>query len=477
MPTALERLGAEIAAKADALAKLIDSHPDEMPADVLANVKTATDELDTLKGQHAEAKAAADLVAKARADAVATSAELKKTVRTIPHPGSRVVETQHVEAGESEHEKFLDRGPFKGLTHFLSAVKSGGDRPANAGGMLGEWREGVLRSDNATKAMFGELGIKASGMNEFADSEGGVLVPTQMAAAIWKRSLEDDFNFLTLPGLSTIPLTGNAIKIRARNDKSRASGSRAGGVLGYWVSEGGEITSSKPTYRTIDLRLNKLAVLIYATEELLEDTSAAEADMTDAAAGELRFMLNDAFINGDGQGKPLGVMAAPCKVVVTTAAGSNTITAANVDDMWARRARPSGAGYTWLGNQAIEGQLAQLNYAVANASATHAYTPGEAFNGQGLPRLKGKPVYYNEQCADLGTEGDLILLDPAQYAVAVKAGGIKGAVSMHVRFVYDESAFKWTVRVDGRPYWETSLTRFKGSNALSPIVTLESTRT
>jgi HK97 family phage major capsid protein len=148
-----------------------------------------------------------------------------------------------------------------------------------------------------------------------------------------------------------------------------------------------------------------------------------------------------------------------------------------VDDMWARRVRPSGAGYVWLGNQAIEGQLSQLNYAVANASATFAYTPGEAFNGQGLPRLKGKPIYYNEQCADLGTEGDLILLDPAQYAVAVKAGGIKGAVSMHVRFLYDESAFKWTIRVDGRSYWESSLTRFKGSNALSPIVTLETTRT
>jgi HK97 family phage major capsid protein len=143
--------------------------------------------------------------------------------------------------------------------------------------------------------------------------------------------------------------------------------------------------------------------------------------------------------------------------------------------MFARRAKASGNGLVWLVNQDTEPQLAQLAYTVANTAATFAYVPGTSL-ASGISQLKGKPVYYTEFNETLGTEGDIILLDPMEYVVAVKSTGIKASVSAHLRFDYDESVFKYTLRMDARPYWDASLTRFKGSNALSPVVTLESTR-
>jgi HK97 family phage major capsid protein len=78
------------------------------------------------------------------------------------------------------------------------------------------------------------------------------------------------------------------------------------------------------------------------------------------------------------------------------------------------------------------------------------------------------PVEY---CATLGTVGDLVLADMSQYAV-IEKGGLQQATSIHVAFVTDETAFRAVYRLDGQPKWRTPLTPFKGSNTLSPFVTL-----
>ena len=388
--------------------------------------------------------------------------------------------TDRVDAIKSEHEKYLEKGEFKSFGHYLYAVRDHAIGMKSGRGFnreISNWQEKLKSSDNAVKALYGDQ--KATGLNEYADSEGGVMAPLQFAAGIWTRSLDNDFNILSL--MNPIPTTGNTVKIRARNDKSRADGSRDGGVLAYWNGEAAQYTKVKPTYRTIDLRLEKLTLLIPATEELLEDSTAAEAEISDVAARELRFKCNDAFFRGNGTGMPLGMLNSPAKVTVAGAGNgaNNTVTAINIDNMWMQRAKPSGDGYVWLANQAVEGQLQRMFYTGTSANtygATFAYVPGSAFNGAGLPTLKGKPVYYNEFNEDLGTEGDIVLIDPTQYAVAVKANGITQQTSIHFLFDTGEVLFKFYMRMDARPYWETSLTRYKGSNALSPILTLNASR-
>ncbi len=76
-----------------------------------------------------------------------------------------------------------------------------------------------------------------------------------------------------------------------------------------------------------------------------------------------------------------------------------------------------------------------------------------------------------EQCNNIGGVGDIILGDLSQYLLIDK-GGINTASSIHVRFLYDESVFRFIYRVDGQPIWNKPVTPFKGSNSLSPFVTL-----
>jgi hypothetical protein len=50
---------------------------------------------------------------------------------------------------------------------------------------------------------------------------------------------------------------------------------------------------------------------------------------------------------------------------------------------------------------------------------------------------------------------------------------IEQAMSIHVRFVYDESVFRFVMRVDGQPTLASALTPFKGTDALSHFVAIQ----
>jgi HK97 family phage major capsid protein len=485
----LKKLEGEIKALREKIAGLYDGHKAAdgsftFTVEQRNELKTLQDELEAKVAERDTLKADLESAEANRKSLEAAAKVNRPAFNGAAKPEPKSAEVKYLESADSEVEKFVARGPFKSLGHFCYATKSAGPRPGTVrDGVIGEWYSGVARHDEAIKALASagaetaaQAEIKAAtGLNEFTDNEGGLLIPIEYSQGIWSRSLEDDLNLLSL--IPTIPVAGNNLRVRAYADSSRADGSRMGGVAGYWKAEAEQYTASKPTFRFIDLRLNKLTVLVALTDEIMEDIPAMTSEVTRVASTEFRFKINDALIRGSGTDMPLGLLNAACKVTTTsTAGGSNTIIAKDVDAMWVRRHTGAGRNYVWLGNQAIEPQLAQLNYASTNTGAVWTYVPGGTF-GSDMPKLKGKPVYYIEQCEDLGTSGDLILFDPTQIACIVKSTGIKQSVSMHLRFDYDETTFKFSFRMDARPYWEAALTRYKGASSLSPIVVLPTTRT
>jgi HK97 family phage major capsid protein len=76
-----------------------------------------------------------------------------------------------------------------------------------------------------------------------------------------------------------------------------------------------------------------------------------------------------------------------------------------------------------------------------------------------------------EQCSALGDVGDIIFGDFNGYIIAEK-GGIESAMSIHVKFDYDESVFRFVLRVDGQPVRASALKPYKGADDLSHFVTL-----
>jgi HK97 family phage major capsid protein len=76
--------------------------------------------------------------------------------------------------------------------------------------------------------------------------------------------------------------------------------------------------------------------------------------------------------------------------------------------------------------------------------------------------LLGRPVIPIEQCQVLNTVGDIILADFSNGYIIAEKGGIKSDMSIHVKFQYDESVFRFVMRVDGQPVRAAALTPFKG---------------
>lgn len=315
------------------------------------------------------------------------------------------------------------------------------------------------------------LSIKATGLSEGVSADGGYLVPTEYSKQIWDKVRE---RTSLLEKTTTFPVTTNNLTINASSETSRATGSRWGGLRGYWVSEAASLTASKPTFTTVTLQLKKLAVLVYATSELLEDNQyALETYLNDLVPQEFAFLIDDSILNS-GSGAMTGIIGHASTVVVNKESGQSATTLVwkNLLNMYARMYGPSMPNAAWYINQDLIPQLFQIKdddnhalYIPNNGQVNNVQYPPSGF-------LFGKPVYTVEAAATLGTVGDIGLYDMSQYGV-IQKNGVRSDVSIHLQFLTDETAFRFITRIDGRPLWTSTLTPFKGSATQSPFVTLQ----
>lgn len=252
----------------------------------------------------------------------------------------------------------------------------------------------------------------------------------------------------------------------------------SGGVLGGWLGEGADMAVTKPSLGQLNCKAYKLAALVPMTDELLEDVPAMTRWLASKVPEKFNSLLNDAIVAGDGVGKPQGLLNAACKIVqaAESGQGAGTIVAKNILKMWGRMYAPLRSKAVWLINQDCEQQLQQLVMPGTNPSQA-AYMPPGGFSQSPFATLLGRPIICVETCKALGTEGDVILTDLSQYLTVMKAGGMRADVSIHLYFNSDHTAFRFIMRVGGQSYWPGAITRQNGSNTLSPIVTLNSTRT
>lgn len=356
-----------------------------------------------------------------------------------------------VQVTEDEGDKKA-KLPFKSLGEQLVAVYNAYVNPH--------------RMDDRLKSQKAVLGF-----NEGQSSDGGFLVQTDFMDSIMQQV--HDTSVLS-SRCRRIPIGPNAngLKMNAVNETSRATGSRWGGVRGYWLAEGGSLTASQPTFRQMELNLKKLGALMYATDELLADTTALGSVMQQAAGEELAFMLDDSIINGTGAGMPLGILNSPCVVSISKETGQSaaSIVFANIQKMWARMLGRSRSSAVWLINQDVEPSLNSMDFSVGTGGVP-VYLPPGGLSQSPLATLLGRPVIPTEFNATLGTVGDIMLVDMSQYLLIDK-GGVQGASSIHVQFLTDQQAFRWIYRVDGQPLWNSPLTPYKGTSTLSPFVTL-----
>jgi HK97 family phage major capsid protein len=341
---------------------------------------------------------------------------------------------------------------------------------------MGDFLQAVARSSNPQLGVDRRLLLPSAGptgMNELYNADGGYLVDKQMSNDLLTSTYETG---LLVGRVRHLPIgeNYNGTKLNMVDETSRAEGSRWGGVVAYWTGEGEEKLASRPKFRQEELTLEKLTGLCYVTDETLQDAPLLEQIVREAFANEFGFKLDDAIIRGTGAGMPLGILNSPAKVEVAAESGqvAGTIVFENIINMWSRLPARSMASpnTVWLVNPAIFPQLATMGFSVGTGGIP-VWMPAGGISGNPFSTLMGRPVVPIEQASALGTVGDLILADLSQY-VMIDKGGIQTASSIHVRFVYDETAFRWVLRTDGQPGWTSPITPAQGSSTVSPFVTL-----
>jgi HK97 family phage major capsid protein len=280
-----------------------------------------------------------------------------------------------------------------------------------------------------------DLEQKAAGTSvREADAEyGGYLIPEEFR----NNLLEIAVNKSNIMGMAlAIPMATNAINIPYVQGLDRSAGLLHGGVQFSWLDEEGLKTETRPKFGKIQLRLKKLAGLVYASDEILEDSPITlEPLLTRMFSDALAWTMDNTFINGNGAGKPLGVLNAPCLIsqAAEAAQPGATIVYENVIKMYARMYGKANA--IWMANDDTLPMLTTMSLAVGTGGIP-VWMPAGGATGRPYDTLFGKPIVWTEHCQTLGTVGDLLFADWGQYLVGQKAGGtgMQFASSIHLKF-------------------------------------------
>ena len=309
------------------------------------------------------------------------------------------------------------------------------------------------------------------GLSESVFSEGGALIPEEFAKNILQTALESSqiWNLAT-----RIPMASTSIKVPYVKTTSHAS-TLFGGILMYWLAEEAEIAASKPALGQIELNLHDLCGIWYATNSILEDSPISlEPLLNGMFAQALAFRMNEVMIRGTGAGQPLGILNAPCMVEQAKESGDEAdgITGKNIFKMWSRLLPSSMKNAVWLANNDALPQLMGLHMEIGTSGIALWQPPrglAEAPNGT----ILGRPLIVTEHCSTVGDAGDIILADFTQYMVGEKAGAaVKYASSMHLKFDYNQQAFRIVYRTDGQPWLPSAITPRNSTITLSPFVKL-----
>ncbi len=438
----LEELQADARAKIERLKEIRELKAEDVTEEIREEMKTLMDNLDAIK---------VDIEDEKRAVALETSLAVPDVALTVVDGELGGDDTRSgIVVGDNREGK----KPWESFGHQMLAVRQVAVMPGQA-------VDPRLLENRAP-----------TGLGETIPSDGGFLVQKDFAAKLLKKAHETG-KLVKYVNKKPISRNSNGVTMNAVDETSRANGSRWGGVQMYWEGEADSVTASKPKFRPMKLELKKLTGAYYATEEILADTVALGSFMMDAFSEEFGFKLDDAIINGTGAGMPLGILnsGALVSVLKQTGQAATTLVAENVLDMWTRMYAGSRANAIWFVNQDVEPQLSTMSIAIGSGGSL-VYMPAGGLSGSPYGSLYSRPVMPIEHCATLGTKSDILLLDLSQYLMIDK-GGMKSDSSIHVQFLTGEEVFRFRYRADGQPLWNSALTPFKGSNTLSPFISLD----
>ncbi len=246
---------------------------------------------------------------------------------------------------------------------------------------------------------------------------------------------------------------------------------------GFSVTRKGEITArsaSDGKVNEIDYKITDLTAYTTYSRDLDADAFIRIGAMLQQVLGQaFQWKKDYEFLQGNGVGQPMGILNGGAlaanlqpSILNVDRNASNTITYEDLMNMQMQIHPAFWREMYWITNAAQT--LIQLS-SIKNNAGNYVYQPNSlvgqwmppSIMGEGTPynqltwraegKLQGKPVLFSEKLPQLGSTGDLILVNPRYaYGVATRSG-LEMGMSEHFLFSTDQIAVRWKLRNDAKP--------------------------
>lgn len=239
------------------------------------------------------------------------------------------------EISRLERQEALDAELARAVNTPITDKPMRTDPPEKPGRASDEYRRNfwnAMRSKAPTIEVINALQIGT-------DSEGGYLVPDEYERTL-VQALEEENVFRRLAHVIQTSFGDRKIPLVA--SKGTAS----------WIDEEGAYLESDDSFGQISIGAYKLGTMIKVSEELLNDSVFdIESYIATEFTRRIGAREEESFINGDGTGKPVGILNATggADVGVTTTS-STTLTADNLIDLFYSLRVPYRRKAVWLLN-------------------------------------------------------------------------------------------------------------------------------
>ena len=295
---------------------------------------------------------------------------------------------------------------------------------------------------------------KSTGQNEASFADGGALVnqgiyPDILSANFAEGSLYADCRIIN------VGENKNGLKIPVTSETTRSKTTVKGGYRAYVVGEGATKSNCSGKFLILDLELNKEAVVIWATDEIIQDAEALAGYMNKSAEEAIMALTDDSIIHGNGlmhsiTGHPSTGMTAV----------SDPITLAELHNFFDEYY--GGKNGKWYLSKVRFGQILDL-YEAPVAGGTGGGSVQLTFSN-GIYYLFGYPIVI----CDTMLDNEMMLADLTQYVIIQKP--MTTAVNQSIRWLEDEQGFRFVLRINGDGLWKAGPITLADGSIVHPFV-------
>jgi HK97 family phage major capsid protein len=310
--------------------------------------------------------------------------------------------------------------------------------------------------------------VTKAAMGDSSGTTGGYIVPPDFYQQLLTVAAE---NSLVRPRAWVQPMASATLQfpyLDITTVQSAGVSPFFGGVQMYWTEEAQTRTETEPAFKMMELKAHELSGYSVSSNILLQDAAfGLEKFLTQLFGLAIGWYEDYAFLQGNGVGKPIGMLNAGAHINVTRA-GSGLVQFADVATMWSKLLPISWGKAIWAFSPSVIPQLLQLKDG-ANRAIFISIDMGATQKPNWS--LLGRPAIPTEKLPALGTNGDLMLFDASFYVLGDRMQ-IEVAASEHVNFLKNQMTWRVVERVDGQPWMDKPITLQDATTQVSPFVAL-----